>query len=63
MDPSFLVLMAIVVLAAGAWVLGRRRSDARLTPEEHLEQAALRAERDRQRNGSVEAADRFDING
>ena len=63
MDPITLLLIAIVIAAAAAWVILRRRAERRITPEERLEQAALRAEQDRHRTGAVEGADRFNING
>ena len=62
MDPAFLVLLAIVIFAVVAWLVMRRRADAGLSPEERLEQAALRAEQDRHRTGAVESADRYNIN-
>lgn len=63
MDPMTLLLLAIVIVAAVIWVVLRRRAERGLTPAERLEQAALRAEQDRQRTGAVEGADRFNING
>ena len=63
MDPIFLALIAVVVVATIAWYAMHRRADAGLTPDEHLEQAALRGERDRGRTDAVEGADRFNLNG
>jgi hypothetical protein len=59
MDPITLLLVAVVAIAAVIWVVLRRRADRALTPVERLEQAALRAEQDRDRTSAVEGADRF----
>ena len=63
MDPITLIILAVVVIAAVAWLFLRRRAEAAMTPEERLEQATLRAEQDRQRTSAVEAADRYNVNG
>ena len=63
MDPLSLVILAVVVLAVLGTIVLRRRRDAGLSPEEHLEQAVLRADRDRQRTGAIEMADRTNLHG
>ena len=63
MDPITLIIVAVLIVAAVAWIVLRRRADAGTTPEERLEQAALRAERDRQRTDAIEMADRTNLNG
>ena len=42
-------------------VVMRRRTGRGVTPEEHLEQAALKAEADRNRTEQIYRADRYDI--
>ena len=63
MDPLSLLIVAVVVTATVVWLILRRRAEGALTPEERLEQAALRADRDRQRTDAIEAADRANLTG
>ena len=63
MDPMFLLILGVVAIAVLVAVILRRRRDAAMSPEEHLEQTLLRAEQDRQRTGAIEMADRTDLNG
>ena len=61
MDPIFLVIVAIVVVAAVSWVLLRRRADRAVSPEEHLERAALKAEQDKVKTDAQYRADRYNL--
>ncbi len=62
MDPAFLLILAVIAVVVIAWYV-RRRADAGLTPEQHLERAVLQAEQDRQRTSTIEAADRYNVTG
>ena len=61
MDPIFVVILLVVAIAVLVSVVMRRRTGRGVTPAEHLEQAALKAEADRSRTEQIYRADRYDI--
>ena len=61
MDPIVVVLLVVVAIALIASVVARRRKGPGLTPEEQLEQAALKAEQGRVRTEQMYRQDRYNL--
>ena len=61
MDPIFVAILLIVAVAIVASVVAWRRKGRSLTPEEQLEQAALRAEQDRVKTEQMYRQDRYNL--